>query len=156
MALTVKWVIAHMAGRGRGQRIDAGKYAEIQSLLRQGKTNVDVARMTGVHVNTISRYAHDPVLAKDLKTVREDIKKVQLTRGAKLQEKAWDLVEAQTGRKGDARGFKDAMQGIQALEQVTAGASGETQRVEVGGSVNVDVRAVLAQVFGPQAKVITQ
>ena len=138
----------------RGKPIDAGKYGEIVSLLRQGKTNVEVARLTDVHVNTVSRYANDPVLKADLKQTREDIKKVQLVRGARLQEKAWDLVEAQTGRKGDPRGFKDAMQGIQALEQVTAGASGETQRVEVGGQVNVDVRAVLAQVFGPQAKVL--
>ena len=134
--------------RARGERIDAGKYGEIQSLLRQGKTQAEVARVTGVHVNTVSRYANDPVMAKDLKAVREDIKKAQLLRGARLQEKAWDLVEAQTGSKGDPRGFKDAMQGIQALEQVTAGASGETQRVEVGGQVNIDVRAVLAQVFG--------
>lgn len=135
--------------RGRGQRIDAGKYGEIVSLLRQGKKQSEVAELTGVHVNTVSRYANDPVLAKDLKQVREDIKKVQLVRGAQLQAKAWDLVEAQTGKGGDPRGFKDAMQGIQALEQVTAGASGETQRVEVGGQVNVDVRAILAQVFGP-------
>lgn len=134
----------------RGQRIDVGKYGEIVSLLRQGKSQVQVAELTGVHVNTVSRYANDPVLSKDLKSVREDIKKAQLVRGARLQEKAWDLVEAQTGRKGDPRGFKDAMQGIQALEQVTAGASGETQRVEVGGQVNVDVRAILASVFGPQ------
>lgn len=135
----------------RGKKIDAGKYAEITSLLRQGKKQTDVARVTGVHVNTVSRLANDPVMAKDLKLVREDIKKAQLVRGARLQEKAWDLVEAQTGRSGDPRGFKDAMQGIQALEQVTAGASGETQRVEVGGHVNVDVRAILAQVFGPSA-----
>ena len=134
----------------RGKRIDAGKYGEIVSLLRQGKTQAKVAELTGVHINSVSRYARDPVLSKDLKKVREDIKKIQLARGASLQQKAWDLVEAQTGRKGDPRGFKDAMQGIQALEQVTAGASGETQRVEVGGNVQVDVRAILAQVFGPQ------
>lgn len=138
----------------RGKRIDAGKYGEIRSLLRQGLSNAEVARRTEVHVNTISRYANDPALVADLKQVREDVKKVQLVRGARLQEKAWDLVEAQTGKKGDPRGFKDAMQGIQALEQVTAGASGETQRVEVGGQVNVDVRAILAQVFGPQAKAL--
>lgn len=134
----------------RGKRITAAKYGEIVSLLRQGKKQADVAKLTDVHVNTVQRFASDPVLSKDLKQIREDVKKVQLVRGAKLQEKAWDLVEAQTGSKGDPRGFKDAMQGMQALEQVTAGASGETQRVEVGGHVNVDVRAILAQVFGPQ------
>lgn len=135
----------------RGKKLSDERHAEITSLLRRGKKHTEVAKLMDVHVNTVQRIASDPVMAKDLKLVREDIKKAQLVRGARLQEKAWDLVEAQTGSKGDPRGFKDAMQGIQALEQVTAGASGETQRVEVGGHVNVDVRAILAQVFGTKA-----
>lgn len=141
----------------RGNKLSDEKHGEITSLLKKGKKQAEVAKLMDVHVNTVHRIASDPVLSKDLKHIREDIKKAQLVRGARLQEKAWDLVEAQTGRSGNPRGFKDAMQGIQALEQVTAGASGETQRVEVGGHVNVDVRAILAQVFAgaPQrAKVI--
>ena len=140
----------------RGKKLSDERHAEITSLLRRGKKHTEVAKLTDVHVNTVQRIASDPVLSKDLKLVREDIKKSQLIRGARLQEKAWDLVEAQTGRGGDPRGFKDAMQGIQALEQVTAGASGETQRVEVGGHVNIDVRAILAQVFDQREPISTK
>ena len=141
-----------MPGRA-GSRITTDKYGQIVAELKKGKPMAEVARIVDVNVSTVQRYAHDPVLAADLKTIRENIKKLHLVRGARLQDKAWDLAEAQTGRKGDPRGFKEAMQGIQAMEDVTAKASGESQKLDISGHVNVDVRAILAQVFGHGAVV---
>jgi DNA-binding transcriptional regulator LsrR (DeoR family) len=135
----------------RGKRIPPEKYGEIVGLLRRGLTQAEVARRVDVSEVTVARYANDPVLAQDLKVIREQIKKLHVVRGADIQAKAYDLAEAQVGKSGDPRGFKDAMQGIEVLEKVTASASGENLKVEVTGmppATNVDLKVLIAQLLG--------
>lgn len=49
---------------------------------------------------------------------------------------------------GDAKSLELSTRAAVNLDKLTASAAGETQKVEVAGQVNVDVRALLAAAFG--------
>ena len=134
----------------KGVKLPDEQYAQVVALLQRGRPKVDVARETGVSLRTVNRYASDPVLKESITAAREGIKRLNLKRAGDAQARAWDLLDAQVGRKGDPRGFKETMQGIESLDKVTASAAGEGSKVEVSGTVNVDARVLLAQIFGPR------
>lgn len=135
-----------MAGSWR--RLTKEQYGQMAAMLQQGKTQLEVAETLGCSRMTVSRFCADPVFHESLEASRAAIKKAHLLKGRKVVEKAWQMAEDAAGKK-DPRGFKDTMDGIRALEQVTSQAAGEKQ----GGDtvtpvqVNVNMGELLRQVF---------
>ena|SRR5690349_4475511 len=136
---------------GRPNALSSQQVERAIVLLASGVPQNEVARMFGVHRQTIHKYMKDPEAQERLELWRNTVKATVLMRAAEgTVSKAFDMADRAI-KDNDPKGFDATTRGIAALEKASASASGEGRKVELtgadGGPVQVDARALLGAVI---------
>lgn len=111
---------------------------------KAGYSRKEIARVIGVHPQTVTTDLAAPKSREELTRFRQQIRSEVMERTLPLVKGTLDVVQ-QAISDGDAKSLELSTRAAVNLDKLTASASGETTKVEVQGHVNVDVRAILAK-----------
>lgn len=111
---------------------------------KAGYTRTEIARTVGVSAATIAADLTSPKSREELTAYRQQIRQEVMERTLPLVKGTLDVVQQAISDR-DAKSLELSTRAAVNLDKLTASASGETQKVEVTGQVNVDVRALLAK-----------
>jgi hypothetical protein len=141
--------ISHLlrANAGRIKNRENRRKAAVQ-MAAEGATNREIGRTLGVSYETIRGDLALPRSQAELQALRDEFRAFVLRRSSKgLIQGALGVAEKAI-TDGDAKSLELSTRAAVNLDKLTVSAVGEPQRVEIGGQVNVDVRALLAAAFG--------
>ena len=117
-------------------------------LTAEGKSTREIARVMGINQTTVVKDLRHPEAQAELRALRDEFRTVVMNRASKGLIQGTLDVAKQAVRDGDAKSLELSTRAAVNLDKLTASAVGETQKVDVSGHVNVDVRALLAAAFG--------
>ena len=131
----------------RKARVEARRQ-EVVRLASQGVPNIHIAKELHVSTAAVANDLRSPKSLEELRALRDEIRSIIMERTGKgLMTGTLNVVE-QAIKDGDAKNLELSTRAAVNLDKLTVSAAGEPQRVDVGGHVNVDVRALLASAFG--------
>lgn len=113
-------------------------------LRKAGYSRKEIGRVLGTSEHTARADLLKPKSREELTQFRHAIRTQVMERTGPLMDGTLKVVQASI-EAGDAKSLELSTRAAVNLDKLTASASGETQKVEVSGQVNVDVRALLAK-----------
>ena len=114
-------------------------------------TRTTAAKLLDVSTSTVKRVELLPDVQERIAHLREVWKSVAHDKLTGMADKAWKMADDLVDQR-DASGFNKTIWGLNAMEKISSSLTGEGQKVEITGvpaAPQVDVKALLIQLFGP-------
>jgi len=113
--------------------------AEMRAVALSQKT---IAAKLDISQQTVSQVLKREHVQVDIAALNQGIKEAMLVQAERLTLKAMGMAEDKVDQ-GDAKGFDQAIRGVQSVERIRSSVVNEPKKVEMAGSapVQVDVRA---------------